>query len=356
MSRISASCSLLHVNSNLTARAVFTYTAPESTFTSNVLAITTSEESVSYGDVASPRCVLIQNTAGSADLLIGTSTGTYPFRLAANEGQLLRLNNEGISEIQTVQTDPDVNGSLAAKYFDFYDLIGPVRVWMNISAGIPEISQIVVNTATGINGKYFDVYDSSGPARVWVDVNNTGTPPSTPGGGRLLEVNVGAAPTVADITNAIQAAIDADSEFAATDDNINTVTVVCASSGTRTNISEPDSATYFTVSVTQQGTASTTAPSAPGGGRLVAAVFAFNDTANTIASSISAAFAADAYITGSVLADLVTLTDKFTGTRTNIADTGSTGFTLTTTQSGGANPTIYLKSTGVSYATVSIAP
>lgn len=53
---------------------------------------------------------------------------------------------------------------------------------------------------------------------------------------------------------------------------------------------------------------------------------------------------------------LIALTDKFPGTRTNIADTGSTGFTLTTTQQGAASPVIHLKSTGTSQVVVAVAP
>jgi len=46
--------------------------------------------------------------------------------------------------------------------------------------------------------------------------------------------------------------------------------------------------------------------------------------------------------------DFITITDKNTGTRTNIADTGSTGFTLATTQQGADVPDIRVKSEGTS--------
>lgn len=54
--------------------------------------------------------------------------------------------------------------------------------------------------------------------------------------------------------------------------------------------------------------------------------------------------------------DLITITDKNTGTRTDITDTGSTGFTLATTQQGGGIPTIQIKSTGTSNVTTAAVP
>jgi len=41
--------------------------------------------------------------------------------------------------------------------------------------------------------------------------------------------------------------------------------------------------------------------------------------------------------------DFLTITDNFTGVRTNIADTGTTGFTVATTQEGAAGRSVYAK-------------
>lgn len=54
--------------------------------------------------------------------------------------------------------------------------------------------------------------------------------------------------------------------------------------------------------------------------------------------------------------DLITITDKFSGTRTNIADGVSTGFTLTTTQEGSAVPAVQVKSAGTSTVFYGVAP
>jgi len=55
--------------------------------------------------------------------------------------------------------------------------------------------------------------------------------------------------------------------------------------------------------------------------------------------------------------DLLTITDNFTGTRTNIADTGATGFTVATTQEGAAGRNVYAKaSAGEVEALISVMP
>lgn len=356
MSTIQVSAGLIHLDSQINLRSAVTEVVGEDAFISGTISVSTAAETLSYGDIVSVGTLFLNALEGSDDLLVSIDGGSnFPFRLKANQGTVFRLNSESLLETTEVQTLADASGSLAGKYFDLEDRNGAVRVWLNTTAGVPEISQVVVNTAASINGKYFDLYDDVGAVRVWIDENNTGTPPATPGGGRLLEIDVSATPSVADITNAIQAALDADSKFSATDDDTDTVTITASAAGTRTDISEPDTATYFTVSVDQQGTASTTAPATPGGGRLVEATIALNATANAIATAISTAFASDAEITASAATDTVTLTNKHPGTRTDAADV-DTGFTITTTQQGAASPTVQVKSTGTSTVLYGAAP
>jgi hypothetical protein len=69
----------------------------------------------------------------------------------------------------------------------------------------------------------------------------------------------------------------------------------------------------------------------------------------------SAAFSADFAISHTVGTTLITLTDKHTGTRTNIA-AGTSGFTVATTQQGAASPVIHLKSLGTSEVLTAVAP
>lgn len=86
------------------------------------------------------------------------------------------------------------------------------------------------------------------------------------------------------------------------------------------------------------------------------------DSAATVASALYDALVADAAFSALFSVaydaatddDFVTITDKTIGARTNIADTGSTGFTLATTQAGAAAPSVYLKSTGTSQVQVGV--
>lgn len=87
---------------------------------------------------------------------------------------------------------------------------------------------------------------------------------------------------------------------------------------------------------------------------------ATDDTAAAVAAAIYAALIADTDFMADFDVsydaatddDFITITDKHTGTRTDIADTGSTGFTLATTQQGAADTSIYIKSAGTSIATI----
>ena len=90
-----------------------------------------------------------------------------------------------------------------------------------------------------------------------------------------------------------------------------------------------------------------------------------NDTAAAVALaiftdlSVDTGFLEDFRVTydATVDDDLVTITDNFTGVRTNIADTGVTGFTVATTQEGAVGRSVYAKaSAGEIEALISIMP
>ena len=76
-----------------------------------------------------------------------------------------------------------------------------------------------------------------------------------------------------------------------------------------------------------------------------------DDTAASVALAIftdlsaDTAFLEDFTVTYDALTDddFLTITDNFTGTRTNLADTGTTGFTVATTQEGAAGRSVYAK-------------
>lgn len=90
-----------------------------------------------------------------------------------------------------------------------------------------------------------------------------------------------------------------------------------------------------------------------------------NDTAAAVALaiftdlSVDTGFLEDFRVTydATVDDDLVTITDNFTGVRTNIADTGVTGFTVATTQEGAVGRSVYAKaSAGEIEALISVMP
>ena len=91
---------------------------------------------------------------------------------------------------------------------------------------------------------------------------------------------------------------------------------------------------------------------------------ATDDTAATVASvtatelAASAEFSADFDVSYDATADddLITITDKFNGTRTNIA-AGTSGFTVATTQGGAAGRSLYAKaSAGSMECLVAVMP
>lgn len=90
-----------------------------------------------------------------------------------------------------------------------------------------------------------------------------------------------------------------------------------------------------------------------------------DDTAASVALAIytdliaDEAFMADFTVTydATVDNDFITITDNFTSIRTNIADTGTTGFTVATTQEGAVGRTVSAKSsTGEIDALISVMP
>lgn len=93
-------------------------------------------------------------------------------------------------------------------------------------------------------------------------------------------------------------------------------------------------------------------------GRVVVVTIVSGDTANAVATAIVAAFAADTELTVATVANLVTFTDRHTGTRTNIAagDSTFTVATPTTTGTGTASPILHLLSLGTSQVVVAIVP
>ncbi len=103
-----------------------------------------------------------------------------------------------------------------------------------------------------LSGAWFDIYDTAGPVRVWFDVDNTSTAPATPGGGRLLQVDIVANDSGVAVATALNTVMNADAQFASTRLN-NVVTVTDAVVGARTNVADGTIGTGFEFDVTTQG-------------------------------------------------------------------------------------------------------
>jgi hypothetical protein len=194
----------------------------------------------------------------------------------------------------------------------------------------------------GINSMYVDFSDATGPVRMWVDIGGTGTPPSTPTGGRLLEVDATTASATA-VGLGIYNAISGDAAF--TDFTLSGNGVIITFSMATPG---PISAT-----VTATGTGITHTSTAGNAGRLdqtsfiaydqdgpvgvwvnlssvatppavLAAVgriiqvtgIAAGATASTAATAIAAAIDPDANFVASAASGIVTITNTFPGSRT----------------------------------------
>jgi hypothetical protein len=333
------------------------YTSNEDGYSSqSIERLTSSPVTIDLGTILTPKFYQFRLMSGD-DALISFDNGvTWPFRLSgANDMMTGRINIEDLREISTITCAADSSRSLSGDYFDLTDRTGTVRVWFWMAARA-EVStcQCVADVADSLDGTYFDVYDSAGPVRVWYNTGAGAGAPAVPGGGRLLEVTIATNDSAAVVAAATTAILDAEAEFAATDDGIDTVTITASVAGTRSNIAAGTSG--FTVAVSIQGDNASSAPATPGGGRLVQVDIAENDTAVTIAAALAAALEADdEYEAVSDGVSLVTVTDIHIGTRTDIVD-GTTGWTLANPQDGAAGPTVKMKSAGTSNVSCTVLP
>lgn len=238
MSQLNITTSLEHQTSQSRVNGNLSQTLDSDVCNLPTIALTTSAETLSKGDVVSLGAVGIKCISGG-DVLISLDGGSnYPLRVPAGAMQPLRLNHEDKVETQTIQTVADTAGSLDTTYF-------------------------VVTDAN---------------AETWAI-----------GDGTLTHSEDNEISVSTDLTDATAAAV---------------------------------AAAFYAAMIAS--------------------------TAFTALFDVAYDAATDD--------DLITITDRFTGTRTNIADTGSTGFTLATTQQGAADTDIRIKSASTSVATVLVAP
>lgn len=122
-------------------------------------------------------------------------------------------------------------------------IIGPVDVFWEIeSKAFFELASLV-----NPDGTSFDLFDTDGAAaRVFYDLDAGSTPPATPAGGRLIEVDTVTGDSATTLATLTAAAIDADGKFSSTSSGT-VVTVDSAAIGQVTDPVDVDSGVVITV-------------------------------------------------------------------------------------------------------------
>lgn len=275
------------------------------------------------------------NTTNQGKVTAKTSAGVRSLTFTQGDGFVSNFGAEPSSEQINVLLN-DTNGIYALGEFSEYNNVARTRIARLTTAGaidatvtfgtgfdaapvaaclLPQ-STLAVATAqvvavSGSGGKYFDIGDAAGVVRIWMDSNNLSTPPATPSGGRLLEVDMSAGlseitrvTTLADVAGSLD-----ETYFVLHDAAATTVAVWFAHSG------------------------GSTAPT--GYTRNLKVDINNNDSANTIASLLQAAVDADAQFSATVASNVVTITNAYVGAVTDVVDgTDPTGFAFLVTRQG----------------------
>jgi uncharacterized delta-60 repeat protein len=222
-------------------------------------------------------------------LVTVTGAGGKYFDLSDQNGRVRVWNAmAAVSEVSTVQIVSI--SSIDGDYFDVYDASGPVRVWADKNGTSPppatpsggrllEVDYLssdnllqILNkfqshidadasftcTANGVDtltitaipaGARANIAPSPGSTHfvtaVTTQGQNAASAPSAPSGGRLLPVTTLLSDTLAQVLDKFQIAIEADSQFSATDNNVDTLTITDAVAGPRAVASEPDAASFY---------------------------------------------------------------------------------------------------------------
>jgi len=140
MSKTSFIAGITHSLSGLSTSGSVSRTLNEQQFIALSVTIGDEEETLPLGEVVAARYVFIKNISGD-DLLVGTATGSYPFRLKEKDPCLLPLDTDGkLFEESTIACVADVAGSLNRKYFDMADNAGPLRVWFSTESEVTAVA------------------------------------------------------------------------------------------------------------------------------------------------------------------------------------------------------------------------
>ena len=275
------------------------------------------------------------NTTNQGKVTARTSAGVRSLTFTQGDGFVSNFGAEPSSEQINVLLN-DTNGIYALGEFSEYNNVARTRIARLTTAGaidatvtfgtgfntapaaacilpsaLAEVSTVQVVAVSGSGGKYFDLGDVNGPVRVWMDNNNTSTPPATPSGGRLLEVDMSAGlPEITQVTTLADVAGSLDEAYFVLHDGAAT-----------------------TVAVWFAHSWGSTAPT--GYTRTLRVDINNNDPANTVATKLKNAVDADAQFSATVVTNVVTITNVYVGAVTDVVDgTDPTGFTFAVTQQG----------------------
>lgn len=128
---------------------------------------------------------------------------------------------------------------------------GTLGVW-NARPEVSTVQYGVIETGINYDSVYWTFSTPDNDYYVWFNVNNEANDPAP--GATGVEVAIGNDATIADITNATQAAIDALDDVTATDNDVDTVTITNVSNGNVTDIANGGTAVpSLTVGITTQG-------------------------------------------------------------------------------------------------------
>lgn len=336
MSTIQTQGTMVHLQSGLNISSGVQRNTQESAFTSGVVDVTTVGEMIALGDVIVPKQVFLKLVTGDP-VKIGFDGAAYPLRLnAENESMILALDVESNAfERSRIVTVDDVGGSLGGTWFDMADLLGPVRVWMNIP--------------TAINAEGRITYGAPVDDDVVIVAGNFFTKKA------VLDAANNEYTTIAELS----ALIDDLDNVLASDDGV-IISVAAADPGSSgNNISMSlGSSNVGTMEVDEAltgGFDQSVVPPVPEGGRLIPIPYVGDSLASAVASALQNFLDADGAFTATVAGDVVTVQDISPESRAPITDL-NTGFTVSRDLLVTVIPQVHLLSIGSSQVAMAIAP
>lgn len=168
-------------------------------------------------------------------------------------GVEITAHQEGSNVLDFIRTGKKVELELTLKETSVAQLQALLAHGGGSSGGTAEVTSIttVADSGGSLNNKVFFIYGASGVGyAVWLNVNSAGTDPSIPGF-TSVAVALATGATANDVADAVAAALDALSDFAAPNPAANVITCTHSAAGART---APDAGNSgFTISVTTTG-------------------------------------------------------------------------------------------------------